>query len=68
MNDFNDNLASISNFPYMKRVVHFMLMFDLTAIYFTEEDSQSLNSIIILFFLISSQSLILFSIASTGGV
>ena len=40
----------------MKRVVHFMVVFDLTAICLIEEGSELLNSIIILFFLMSIES------------
>ena len=51
MKDFKDNFANNSSFPDIKRVVHFILVLDFTAMCLTEDDSESLSSIIILFFL-----------------
>ena len=59
---FNESFANINSFPDINLVVHLITLSFLTDIKFTAEDLWLLNSIIILFFRISSQFLIFFSI------
>ena len=57
---FNESFANINSFPDINLVVHLITLSFLTDINFTAEDFYLLNSIIILFFQISSQFLIFF--------
>ena len=57
---FNESFANMNSLPDINLVVHLITLSFLTDINFTAENLWSLNSIIILFFRISSQFLIFF--------